>query len=53
MNEAINGEPAEFVKSLVPIGDSTSDRGFRMPHLLCTIMPVITQKVFTGYDALK
>ena len=59
LQEAVNGEPAELVRALVPMEDAQA--GFqilrlsatsRLSHLLRTVPPSITCQAAANYDAL-
>ena len=59
VNEAVNGEPAELVRALVPMDDAQADFQIlrlsavsRLPHLLRTVPPSITQEASRHFDAL-
>ena len=57
--EAANGEPAEHVRALVPMGDAQASFQIlrlavvsRLSYLLRTVPPSITQEAFIHFDAL-
>ena len=59
LQEAVNGEPAELVRALVPIEDAQASFQIlrlsatsRLSHLLRTIPPSITCQPAANYDAL-
>ena len=59
LQEAVNGEPAELVKALVPMEDAQASFHilrlsaiFRLSHLLRTFSPSITCQAAANYDAL-
>ena len=59
LQEAVNGEPAELVRALVPIEDAQASFQFlrlsatcRLSHLLRTVPPSITYQATANYDAL-
>ena len=60
LQEAVNGEPAELVRALVPMEDALasfnilrlSSTSSRLLHLLRTVPPSITCQAAANYDAL-
>ena len=59
LQEAVNGEPAELVRVLVPMEEAQASyqilrlsSGSRLSHLLCTVQPSITHQASPDYDAL-
>ena len=59
LQEAVNGEPAELVRALVPIEDVQASFQIlrlsatsRLSHLLRTVPPSITYQAAANYDAL-
>ena len=60
LQEAVNGEPAELVKTLVPMEDAQANFPIlhlsatsRLSHLLRTVPPSITCQAAANYDALE
>ena len=59
VKEAVNGEPAELVRALVPMDDAQASFQIlrlsavsRLSHLLRTVPPSITQEASRHFDAL-
>ena len=59
LQEALNGEPAELVRALVPMEDAQASFHIlrlsatsRLSHLLRTVLPSITCQAAANYDAL-
>ena len=59
LQEAVNGEPAELVRALVPMEDAQASfqilrlsSASRLSHLLRTVPPSITCQAAANYDAL-
>ena len=59
LQEAVNGEPAELVRALVPMEDAQASFSIlrlsgtsRLSHLLRTVPPSITCQAAVNYDAL-
>ena len=59
LQEAVNGEPAELVRALVPMEDAQASFQIlrqsaisRLSHLLRTVPPSITSQAAANYDAL-
>ena len=59
LQEAVNGEPAEFVRALVPMEDAQASFQIlrlsatsRLSHLLRTVPPSITCQAAANYDVL-
>ena len=59
LQEAVNGEPAELVRALVPMEDAQASFQIlrlsatpRLSHLLRTVPPSITYQAAANYDAL-